>query len=73
MRHCYTKTTQLELFEPQGDREPPVVPRWQSLPDQARNRTTDLLVQLLLEHENQHPDVDSTSRTPHQNGEKADV
>ncbi len=73
MRHCYTKTAQLELFEPQGDRELPLVPRWQSLPDQARNRTTDLLVQLLLEHEDQHLDLDGTSRTPHQNGEKADV
>lgn len=73
MRFCYTKTAQLELFEPQGDRELPLVPRWQSLPDQARDRTTNLLAQLLLEHEDQQRNLGGTSRAPHQNGDKADV
>jgi hypothetical protein len=73
MRYCYRKTAQLELFESPGDSGLPLVPRWQSLPDHARDRTTDLLAQLLLEHEDQHPDLGGTNRAPHQNTEKADV
>lgn len=68
MRHHYRKTAQLELFNPSEESSLHPVPRWQNLPDCARGQATDLLVQLLLEHE-----PDGTCNTPRQSREKADV
>jgi hypothetical protein len=74
MRHRHGKSGQFELFGLSDQTRPLTAPEWQNLPTQTRQKVTDLMVRLLVEHrlEQRTTPADVSSNLA-QTGENGDV